>query len=69
VFFCGKFRFTDSNDFIVGIPAMTCRKCDKANPVVYFAPIAENNTCICLACAKSRQWLDKNDNLKEGVAL
>ena len=62
-------------------PQMTCRKCESKNPIVYFAPVivpslmARDNTpqypatCICLSCAKSRGWLDGDDNLKSGVQL
>ena len=53
------------------MPELTCRKCYAVNPMVYFAPAAVNakGTCICFACAKSKNWLDRDDNLKEGVEL
>ena len=53
-------------------PPMTCRKCERLNPMVYFAPVAVEPfpaTCICFDCVKARGWLDRDDNLKPGVTL
>ena len=52
-------------------PALTCRKCGTANPQVYFAPVvvSESGTCICLNCAKARNWLDPDGNLRPDVQL
>ena len=52
-------------------PALTCRKCGTANPLVYFAPVvvSESGTCICFNCAKARNWLDPDGNLRADVHL
>jgi hypothetical protein len=47
-----------------------CRKCNTANPMVFFAPInVAPYSCICFDCAKSRNWLDQDGNLAKGVEL
>ena len=53
------------------LPALSCRKCGRSNPLVYLAPVVveATGTCICMDCAKSRGWLDAAGNLKPGVAL
>jgi hypothetical protein len=51
---------------------MTCRKCEAANPIVYFAPVSVAPfpaTCICFDCVKARGWLDIDGNLRAGVVL
>lgn len=51
---------------------ITCRKCEAANPIVYFAPVAVAPfpaTCICFDCVKARGWLDMDGNLRAGIAL
>jgi len=51
---------------------MTCRKCERLNPWVYFAPVNVAPfpaTCVCIDCAKARQWVDRDGNLKAGVTL
>lgn len=52
---------------------MECRKCGTLNPVVYLAPVAVAadlaGTCICLPCARARDWLDADDNLRPGIEL
>lgn len=49
---------------------ITCRKCDAKNPLVFFAPInVAPYSCVCFDCAKARQWLDVDGNLKEGIEL
>ena len=51
---------------------MTCRKCETVNPVVFFAPVNVAPfpaTCICFDCAKARQWVDQNGDLKKDVTL
>ena len=49
---------------------MNCRKCDTKNPMVFFAPVSvAPYSCICFDCAKSRQWLDADGNLRKGVSL
>ena len=44
------------------LPRMTCRKCQKVNPWVYYEPVVipgdTAGTCICFDCAVSRQWVD-----------
>lgn len=52
-------------------PELTCRKCGRSNPWVYFAPVAveSTGTCICMDCAAARGWLYKTGHLKPGVAL
>lgn len=52
-------------------PAMTCRKCGKADPLSYFAPVVVDGTgtCICFDCAEARHWLDRDGNLRPGVEL
>ena len=53
------------------LPHLSCRKCGRSNPWVYFAPVVVEGigTCICMACAEARGWLDRSGNLKPGVAL
>lgn len=53
------------------LPRLSCRKCGGTNPPVYFAPVTVEGegTCICFACAEVRQWLDRDGNLREGIAL
>ncbi|MGN7869998.1 hypothetical protein [Paracoccus sp. 22332] len=53
------------------LPALTCRKCGRSNPRVYLAPVVVEGTgtCICMDCAAARGWLDRNGNLKSGIAL
>lgn len=50
-----------------------CRKCNAKNPVVYYAPVVTEKckigTCICLNCVKINNWLDGNENLKQGIEL
>ena len=52
-------------------PQLECRKCGSLNPMVYFAPVVADRagTCICYDCAQARQWLDRDGNLKAGIAL
>ena len=52
-------------------PHLTCRKCAVENPMTYLAPVALDGrgTCICLPCARSRGWLDRDDNLRPGITL
>ena len=52
-------------------PDLTCRKCGTCNPTVYLAPVSvgAKGACICLPCARSRGWLDHDDDLKPGVKL
>ena len=52
-------------------PQIECRKCGSLNPMVYFAPVVADRagTCICYDCAQARQWLDRDGNLKAGIAL
>ena len=53
-------------------PDMNCRKCNRLNPWVYFAPVAVAPfpaTCICIDCAIARGWADSQGNLKAGVTL
>jgi len=56
---------------VSGPTHLTCRKCGRSNPWVYFAPVVVEGigTCICMACAEARGWLDRSGNLKPGVAL
>ena len=53
------------------LPELSCRKCGRVNPWVYFAPVvvAGSGTCICMDCAEPAGWLDKAGKLKPGVAL
>ena len=53
------------------LPRLTCRKCAKSNPAVYFAPVSVDGigTCICFVCPEARGWLDRAGDLKEGVCL
>ena len=53
------------------LPRLSCRKCGRINPPVYFAPVAieGEGSCICYACAAARQWLDQDGNLLPGVEL
>lgn len=51
------------------LPSLLCRKCGKVSPWVYYAPITENNTCICLNCAEERGWVDEFGKLRDGVTL
>ena len=54
--------------------AMFCRKCNKDNPIVYYAPVVQvdgkSASVICLDCVSERGWLDhKTGNLKPGIDL
>ena len=50
--------------------AQHCRKCNTANPMVFFAPVnVAPYSCICFDCAKSRNWLDQDGNIAKGVEL
>ena len=53
------------------LSTLSCRKCGRSNPLVYFAPVVVDGsgTCICMDCAKARGWLDAAGNLKPGVSL
>lgn len=59
------------------LPTLRCRKCDRQNPVVYFAPVSipdkhtdtYTGTCICYSCADERGWIDKSGDIKAGVSL
>lgn len=53
------------------MPELTCRKCDAVNPLVYFAPVTieAKGTCVCFDCAKARQWLDANGDLRPDIQL
>lgn len=53
------------------LPPMTCRKCGASNQVVFLAPVVTvgAGTCICYACARARQWLAPDGNLKPGIEL
>lgn len=66
-----------------GFPDSYCRKCDGKNHAVFFAPVfvygmdARDSsrhaigvgTHICLDCAISHGYADKQGNLKSGVTL
>ena len=55
------------------LATLTCRKCGRLNPWVYFAPVIlppePSGTCICMDCAAARGWLDPTGNLKPGISL
>jgi len=53
------------------LPRLSCRKCGRANPSVYFASVVIEGigSCICMGCAEARGWLDRSGNLKPGVTL
>ena len=53
------------------LPELTCRKCEVKNPFVYLSPVVVKNkgSCICIPCAKKRNWLDGDDNLKPNTEL
>jgi hypothetical protein len=55
----------------LALPRLSCRKCGKTNPPVYLAPVTTEaeGSCICLDCAKARQWLDSDGNLRPGIEL
>ena len=57
----------------VTLPRLTCRKCGRISPWVYFAPVIlppePSGTCICMDCAAARGWLDPTGNLKPGISL
>lgn len=53
-------------------PRMTCRKCDRLNPWVFFAPVNIDHkraSCICLGCAIANGWATPQGDLKQGVTL
>lgn len=53
-------------------PHMTCRKCQKVNPIVFFAPVnvtPQPATCVCFDCAKDRGWLTSDGDLRSDVTL
>jgi len=56
---------------IKALPQLKCRKCEACNPMVYFAPVIYDNkgSCICFDCAKLRNWLTKDGDLKLGIGL
>jgi hypothetical protein len=53
------------------LPDLSCRKCGRINPWVYFAPLVVEGTgtCICIDCAEAGGWLDAAGNLKPGIVL
>ncbi|WP_164871493.1 MULTISPECIES: hypothetical protein [Paracoccus] len=53
------------------LPDLSCRKCGTTNPPVYLAPVTVGGagTCICIGCAEARGWLDRDGNVKPGIAL
>lgn len=53
------------------LPQLVCRKCSAENPAVYLAPVTADGkgTCICFDCAKARNWLDQNGDLRPGIEL
>ena len=53
------------------LPELTCRKCGRSSPWVYFAPVVVEGTgtCICTDCAEARGWLDRLGNIKPGITL
>ncbi|WP_408595303.1 hypothetical protein ACIPCF_18855 (plasmid) [Paracoccus marcusii] len=53
------------------LPDLSCRKCGTTNPPVYLAPVTVGRagTCICIGCAEARGWLDRDGNVKKGIAL
>lgn len=55
----------------INFPELTCRKCEKRNPMVYFAPvsIAGKGTCVCFECAKSKGWINSHGDIKTGITL
>ena len=54
------------------IIAMSCRKCNKKNPIVFLAPVIESKnkaTCVCSSCARDRRWIDESGKIVNGVEL
>lgn len=52
------------------LPDQHCRKCNRKNPWVFFAPISvEPYSCICFDCAEARDWLDADGNIAKGIEL
>lgn len=53
------------------LPRLSCRKCGRTKPPVYFAPVTieGEGSCICFSCAEARHWLDRDGNLRPGVEL
>ena len=52
------------------LPELTCRKCGRSSPWVYFAPVVVEGTgtCICTDCAEARGWLDIEGTWEPGMA-
>ena len=53
------------------LPRLSCRKCGRTSPPVYFAPVTieGEGSCICYACAEERHWLDPDGDLRPGIEL